>query len=167
MLLLIILPIENLLSQNVKKKNYPKLGLVLSGGGAKGFAHIGAIRVFEEAGLQFDFISGTSMGSIFGSLYALGYHPDTMEKIVRQQHWDNLMADKIDRMYIPIEEKQNSDRFLMTFPVVEKKVRVKTGLYTGQMVDLLLAKYLSPAYRTSDFKQLPTPFLCKIGRAHV
>ncbi|HQO49580.1 MAG TPA: patatin-like phospholipase family protein [Bacteroidales bacterium] len=160
MLLLIILPIENLLSQNVKKKNYPKLGLVLSGGGAKGFAHIGAIRVFEEAGLQFDFISGTSMGSIFGSLYALGYHPDTMEKIVRQQHWDNLMADKIDRMYIPIEEKQNSDRFLMTFPVVEKKVRVKTGLYTGQMVDLLLAKYLSPAYRTSDFKQLPTPFLC-------
>lgn len=146
--------------QTARRASDPRLGLVLSGGGAKGFAHIGAIRVFEEAGLQFDFISGTSMGSIFGSLYALGYHPDTMEKIVRSQIWDNLMNDKIDRKFIPIEEKYNTDRFLMTFPIVEKKVRVRTGLHTGQMVDLLLAKYLSPAFHTWDFDEFPVPFLC-------
>ena len=71
-------------SQNKKRDHSPRLGLVLSGGGAKGFAHIGALKVFEEAGLQFDYISGTSMGSIFGSLYALGYHPDSMEKMVEE-----------------------------------------------------------------------------------
>jgi len=151
---------ESLYSQTRNRQTDPRLGLVLSGGGAKGFAHIGAIRVFEEAGLQFDYVSGTSMGSIFGSLYALGYHPDTMEKIVRTQNWDFLMGDKIERKYIPIEEKQNSDRFLMTFPIVEKKVSIKTGLYSGQMVDLLLARYLSPAYKTQDFSKLPIPFLC-------
>ncbi len=147
-------------AQQKTKLSEPKLGLVLSGGGAKGFAHIGAIKVFEEAGLQFDFIGGTSMGSIFGSLYSLGYHPDTMKKIVQKQNWDFLMSDKVDRRYIPIEEKQNADRFVMTFPLEEKKVKVKTGLYTGQMVDLLLSKYLSPAYRVKHFNKLPVPFLC-------
>ncbi|KAF0129920.1 MAG: NTE family protein [Bacteroidetes bacterium] len=159
-LLTLFLFSETSFSQTRPRATDPKLGLVLSGGGAKGFAHIGAIRVFEEAGLQFDYVSGTSMGSIFGSLYALGYHPDTMEKIVRNQNWDFLMNDKIERRYIPIEEKQNSDRFLMTFPIVEKKVKIKTGLHSGQMVDLLLARYLSPAYKTQDFSKLPVPFLC-------
>ncbi len=157
MLLIVAIPV---FGQRATRIHQPKTGLVLSGGGAKGFAHIGAIRVFEEAGLQFDYIGGTSMGSIFGSLYALGYHPDTMQKIVRQQNWDFLMSDKVERRYIPIEEKQNADRFIMTFPVEEKKVKLKTGLYTGQMVDLLLSKYLSPAYRINDFNKLPVPFLC-------
>ena len=156
----IIFPSMLLHSQEARKSTDPRLGLVLSGGGAKGFAHIGAIRVFKEAGLQFDYISGTSMGSIFGSLYALGYHPDSMEKIVREQNWDFLMNDMIDRKYVPIEEKQNSDRFLMTFPIVEKKVKIKTGLHNGQMIDLLFAKYLSPAYKTQDFSKLSVPFLC-------
>jgi NTE family protein len=147
-------------SQNKKRDYSPRLGLVLSGGGAKGFAHIGALKVFEEAGLQFDYVSGTSMGSIFGSLYALGYHPDTMEKMVRNQDWDALMNDKVDRRYIPIEEKQNSDRFLIVFPIVENRVTTKIGLRTGQMVDLLLAKYLSPAYKVNNFSKLPIPFLC-------
>lgn len=147
-------------SQNKKRDHSPRLGLVLSGGGAKGFAHIGALKVFEEAGLQFDYISGTSMGSIFGSLYALGYHPDSMEKMVRNQNWDALMNDKVDRRYIPIEEKQNSDRLLILFPIVENRVTTKIGLRTGQMVDLLLAKYLSPAYKVKDFSKLPIPFLC-------
>lgn len=147
-------------AQSKKYNTRPKLGLVLSGGGAKGFAHIGALKVIEEAGLQFDYIGGTSMGSIIGSLYALGYHPDSIAKIVRSQDWTTLMNDKIPRSYIPIEEKQNSDRFIVTFPIVERKVQVKQGLHSGQMVDILLAEYLSPAYKINSFDKLPVPFLC-------
>jgi NTE family protein len=138
----------------------PRLGLVLSGGGAKGFAHVGALKVFNEAGLRFDYVGGTSMGSIIGSLYALNYHPDTIAAIIRAQDWDATMNDRIPRAYIPIEEKQNADRFIITFPIKERKVRVKEGLVAGQLVDLLLAKYLSPAYKINDFSKLPVPFLC-------
>ena len=66
----------------------PKVGVVLSGGGAKGFAHIGALRVIEEAGIPIDYIAGTSMGSIIGGLYAVGYDPDMMQKLCTEQNWD-------------------------------------------------------------------------------
>lgn len=138
----------------------PTLGLVLSGGGAKGFAHVGVLKVLDEAGLHFDYVGGTSMGSIIGSLYALRYHPDTIAAIIRAQDWDATMNDRIPRAYIPIEEKQNADRFVITFPIIERKVKVKEGLVAGQLVDLLLAKYLSKAYEINDFSRLPVPFLC-------
>jgi NTE family protein len=96
----------------------PKLGLVLSGGGAKGFAHIGALRVFEEAGLQFDYVGGTSMGSIVGGLYAMGYHPDSMRKLVSRQNWNEVMNDRLPRKYIPVEEKTNADQFVVGFVVI-------------------------------------------------
>lgn len=147
-------------AQTKETQKRPKLGLVLSGGGAKGFAHIGVLKVFDEAGLHFDYIGGTSMGSVVGSLYALGYHPDSIAQIVRQQDWNAVMNDKIPRNYIPIEEKQNYDRFVVTFPVIGRKLKVKSGLHNGQLVNLLLAKHLSPAYQTWNFNELPTPFLC-------
>ncbi len=134
--------------------------LVLSGGGAKGFAHVGVLKVLEEAGLHFDYVGATSMGSIIGSLYTLRYHPDTIAAIIRAQDSDATMNDRIPRAYIPIEEKQNADRFVITFPIIERKVKVKEGLVAGQMVDLLLAKYLSKANEINDFSRLPVPFLC-------
>ncbi|MDP2235140.1 MAG: patatin-like phospholipase family protein [Bacteroidales bacterium] len=158
-LLLIFLP-DLLFAQDDLKKQPPKLGLVLSGGGAKGFAHVGVLKVLEEAGLQFDYIGGTSMGSIVGALYSLGYHPDSIARIVYSQDWNSLMKDKIPRNYIPIEEKYNFDRFIVTFPIIERRVKVKGGLHNGQLVDLLLAKYLSPAYKTNDFSQFQIPFVC-------
>ncbi|MBU1580811.1 MAG: patatin-like phospholipase family protein [Bacteroidetes bacterium] len=142
------------------KTERPKLGLVLSGGGAKGFAHIGAIKVFEEAGLRFDYIGGTSMGSIIGGLYAIGYHPDTMMKIVGSQNWNNLMSDKIPRRFVPIEEKYNVDRFITTFPVRKRKLQMRQGLYNGQLIELLLAHYTSQSYQYETFNEFPTPFLC-------
>jgi len=138
----------------------PKLGLVLSGGGAKGFAHIGAIKVFEEAGLKFDYIGGTSMGSIIGGLYALGYHPDTMVKIVGEQDWNTLMADKIPRRFIPIEEKKNADRFIATFPIKRRKLQMKQGLYNGQLIESLLAHYTSQSYQYHRFRDFSVPFIC-------
>ncbi len=159
-IILIGIGATNSFAQADSKKHSPKIGLVLSGGGAKGFAHIGALKVFEEAGLRFDYVGGTSMGSIVGSLYALGYHPNSIANIIRSQDWEALMSDQIPRKYIPIEEKQNNDRFLITFPYAERKVKVRSGLHNGQLIDILLAKYLSPAFLIHDFNELPIPFLC-------
>ncbi|MBG0781528.1 MAG: patatin-like phospholipase family protein [Bacteroidales bacterium] len=150
----------NIVSAQESRNERPKLGLVLSGGGAKGFAHIGAIRVFEEAGLNFDYIGGTSMGSIIGGLYALNYHPDTMAKIMGQQNWNTLMADKIPRRFIPIEEKSNADRFVATFPIKQRKLQMRQGLYNGQMIESLLAYYTSQSYQYNSFKDFPVPFIC-------
>ena len=74
-----------------------KVGLVLSGGGAKGMAHIGAIKVIEEAGIPIDYVVGTSMGSIIGGLYAIGYTPEQMDSMVRKQDWGYLLSDRISR----------------------------------------------------------------------
>ena len=72
-----------------------KVGLVLSGGGAKGMAHIGALKVIEEAGIPIDYVVGTSMGSIIGGLYAIGYSPAQLDSMVRKQDWPFLLSDRI------------------------------------------------------------------------
>ncbi|MGL5271950.1 MAG: patatin-like phospholipase family protein, partial [Phocaeicola sp.] len=71
-----------------------KVAVVLSGGGARGMAHIGALRVIEEAGIPIDYIVGTSMGSIIGGLYSIGYTIDQLDSIVRTRNWVDLLSDK-------------------------------------------------------------------------
>ena len=78
----------------------PKVGLVLSGGGAKGAAHIGVLKYIEEAGIPIDYIAGTSMGSIVGGMYALGYSSDEILDIISDVDWDRLMSDQVDRQKI-------------------------------------------------------------------
>jgi len=80
-------------AQNSQKR--PKVGLVLSGGGSHGMAHIGVLKVMEEAGLRPDIITGTSMGSIIGGFYAMGYSTDSLEKILKAMNWDLLLSNKI------------------------------------------------------------------------
>src|SRR3954471_11720780 len=75
----------------------PKIGLVLSGGGAKGFAHIGVLKVLEEAGIKIDYIGGTSMGSIIGGLYASGYNASQIDSIFKRTNFDELINDYIPR----------------------------------------------------------------------
>ncbi len=152
--------IIDLHAQEQDSPERPKLGLVLSGGGAKGFAHIGALKVFEEAGLQFDYVGGTSMGSIVGGLYAIGYHPDSMAAMVRAQDWNALMNDRIPRRFVPIEEKRNNDRLIATFPIRGRRVLMRRGLYNGQLIDMLLSRLTSPVYMIQDFSELSLPFVC-------
>jgi NTE family protein len=138
----------------------PTVGLVLSGGGAKGFAYIGLLNVIQEAGLPVDYIGGTSIGSVIGGLYAIGYHPDSIEKMIRSIDWDALMTDKINRKYIAYEEKEFGEKFIITLPVANKSVNLSPSLYQGQEISLLLNHYFSPAFKTNDFDKLPIPFLC-------
>lgn len=138
----------------------PTVGLVLSGGGAKGFAHIGVLKVIEEAGLPIDYIGGTSMGSIIGGLYAIGYSPTMMQQIVEEQNWDAIMSDNIPQKYISIDEKMLDRHYLATFPFRNKKIQMKSSIYDGEMINLLLARLMSPVYKIRNYEELPIPFLC-------
>jgi len=138
----------------------PSVGLVLSGGGAKGFAYIGLLNVIQEAGLKIDYIGGSSIGAIIGGLYAVGYHPDTIAELIRSQDWDVALKDKIGRKYIAYEEKEFGEKFIVSLPIKDKKVSISPSLYTGQEANLLMNYYFSPAYEVNDFSDLQTPFLC-------
>lgn len=138
----------------------PRVGVVLSGGGAKGFAHIGALKVIEEAGLPIDYIAGTSMGSIIGGLYAIGYSPETMIQLIKKQNWNAVMSDGIPHKYIPIDDKMLDRHYLATFPFRDKKIQMKSSIYDGGMINILLAKLTSPAYKIRDYNNLSIPFLC-------
>ena len=83
--------------QSFKTLDRPKIGLVLAGGGAMGIAHVGVIKVLEEAGIPIDMIAGTSMGAIVGALYAMGYSAEELEKIVQSIDWDGLFVDDTPR----------------------------------------------------------------------
>ena len=83
----------------------PKIGLVLSGGGAKGLAHIGILKAIDSAGLKIDYITGTSMGSILGGLYAIGYSADSIEKIARRIDWDLLLSNQSSMQSMIMDEK--------------------------------------------------------------
>ena len=138
----------------------PRVGVVLSGGGAKGFAHIGALKVIEEAGLPIDYIAGTSMGGIIGGLYAIGYSPETMIQLIKEQNWNAIMSDAIPQKYISINDKILDRHYLATFPFRDKKIQMKSSIYDGGMINLLLARLTSPAYKIRDFNELSVPFLC-------
>jgi NTE family protein len=142
------------------KPKRPAVGLVLSGGGAKGFAYIGLLKVIQEAGLRIDYIGGSSIGSIIGGLYAIGYSPDTIAKMIRSQNWDDVLKDIIDRKYIAYEEKEYGEKEIISLPVKKKMVTISPSLYEGQEVNLLLNKYFLPAYKINDFRNFQTPFLC-------
>jgi NTE family protein len=138
----------------------PKIGLVLSGGGAKGFAHIGAIRVLVEAGVPIDYVGGTSMGGIMGGLFALGYHPDTLEKIMKEQDWEAVLSDKIQRRNLSMTEKEEDDQYFFSLPFHDKKLALPRGLIAGQSIYNLITYYASPGYNIQNFDEMHIPFLC-------
>jgi len=141
-------------------KKRPKIGLVLSGGGAKGFAHIGVLKVIDKLGIPIDYIAGTSMGSIIGGFYAMGYSAEEIEKIVLSQDWDHLLSDYVSRRHIPINEKEDSERYILSFPIKPKGIELPSGIVVGQNI-INLFEHLSLAYHNqNDFKKLPIPFEC-------
>src|SRR3569832_769962 len=91
-------------SLSITAQMRPKIGLPLSGGGAKGLAHIGILKAIASAGLKIDYITGTSMGSIIGSLYAIGYSADSIEKITRRIDWDLLLSNQSTMRSMIMEE---------------------------------------------------------------
>ena len=100
-LLVFVFSVALSFSQEVVKKEDIKVGLVLSGGGAKGFAHVAVLKVLEEAGVRIDFIGGTSMGAIIGGLYASGYSANQLDSIIKTTNFNKILTDDLPRKSKP------------------------------------------------------------------
>ena len=138
----------------------PKVGVVLCGGGAKGFAQIRILKALDEAGVPIDYIGGTSIGSIIGALYAVGYDPDMIEKLVREQDWNQVLYDKFSEELMPIDRRMNERRYLATFPITNGKMKVKSAFVEGVYVNMLLSRLMLPAHNIQDYSKLSVPFYC-------
>ncbi len=138
-----------------------KVGLVLGGGGAKGVAHIGVLKVLEEANIPIDYIAGTSMGAIVGGLYSVGYSASEIDSMVAAQDWELLLSDRVKRDNLTFPEKENSEHYVVSFPFgKEKKDRMAGGVIKGQNLQNLFSNLTIGYHDSVDFKTLPIPFSC-------
>lgn len=147
-------------STTLQAQQRPKVGLVLSGGGAKGFAHIGAIKVLEEAGIQVDIITGTSIGSIVGGFYAMGYPIEFIDSLVRHANWQYLLTDDINRNDMALYEKDIQDLYFFQLPFKNGKFSLPGGVIAGRNLLNLFARYSFPVHNQEDFTKFPRAFAC-------
>jgi NTE family protein len=138
----------------------PRIGLVLSGGGAKGLAHIGILKAIDSAGLKIDYITGTSMGSIIGGLYAVGYSADSIEKITRGIDWDLLLSNQSSMRGVIMDEKDEYGKYDIELPWVGHWFRFSTGVIEGQELWLKFSELFRPVYNIKDFSKFSIPFKC-------
>tara|TARA_R110002050_G_scaffold149463_1_gene276022 strand:+ start:53743 stop:56085 length:2343 start_codon:yes stop_codon:yes gene_type:complete len=143
-----------------KEENRPKIGLVLSGGGAKGFAHIGAIKLLEEVGIIPDYITGTSMGSIVGVLYAMGYTVEEMEQISDTTNWNSVLSNTVSLHEVTLAEKSYYGTFLTELDVKKTGVSLPGGLIEGQNLLETLSSLTHPIHGINNFLDFPIPFTC-------
>jgi len=162
MFLLLVFVSQNSFSQEIKKDSIkrPKIGLVLSGGGAKGFAHIGVLKVLEEAGIKIDYIGGTSMGSVIGGLYASGYNASQIDSIFKKTNFDELINDYIPRSSKNFYGKKNDELYAIVLPFSNFRVGIPEALSKGMYNYNLLSSLTRNVRHIRDFNKLPTPFLC-------
>ena len=137
----------------------PKIGLVLSGGGAKGLAHIGVLKTIDSLGLRVDYIGGTSMGAVVGGLYAYGYSAQQLDSIFRGIDFDVLLGDKVPRPSKTFQERKNAEKYAASLPIRDFKIQLPSSISRGQNVYNLLTKLTIEA-QNIDFKNLPIPFYC-------
>ncbi len=138
----------------------PKIGLVLSGGAAKGLAHVGVIKVLEEIGITPDYITGTSMGAVVGALYALGYTAEELSEMNSNVDWEKLLSDRIPLNEIVFEEKYEYRRYILGFPIRNYKFKLPSGVVEGQRMEKFFADYMWPLPEMESFDSLPIPFHC-------
>ena len=135
------------------------VGVVLSGGGAKGYAHIGVLRALEEAGVRVDFIGGTSMGAIVGGLYAAGYSADQLEELLRSIDIMSELQDQFEREDRPIYEKLYEEKYLLGLSLKNFGIQLPAALSDGQRVYNLFSHWTANVGHIRDFDELPIPFL--------
>jgi len=142
------------------EKERPKIGLVLSGGGARGAAHVGVLKILEENHIPIDMIAGTSFGAIIGGLYASGYSADDLEEILKNIDWQETLSNSAPRKQKSFRRKKDDDGFLIKFKVGLKdgKIKLPSGLITPNNLRLSFAQLVNEKTQTNDFDKLPIPF---------
>lgn len=151
---LLILSTQILYAQN----NEQKVGLVLSGGGAKGFAHLGVIKALEEHNIPIDIISGTSMGAIVGGLYSIGYSADSLIQIFKAITWSEMYSDEVGRNFKYFDTRKSADRYQISLPVINNEIQLPEGVISGQRFLNAINTYTLPIHDDDDFKHLIIPF---------
>lgn len=139
----------------------PRTGLVLSGGAARGLAHIGVLKALEEQGVRIDAIAGTSMGAVIGGLYASGYTVAELEQLARTLDWRQVLSDDPPRPDVPFRRKQDDRDFLVKRKLSfrdDGSLGLPLGMIQGQNLALLLERLLVHVSDTRDFDRLPIPF---------
>ena len=145
-------------AQTTKRK---KVAVVLSGGGAKGMAHIGVLKVLERAGIPIDIVTGTSMGSIVGGLYATGISAGTLDSLVRAQDWSFVLSDKEDLSHQSLKEREKQNTYLISKSINFKgKTLADGGLIAGKNLDVLFNSLIGQYNDSIDFNTLPIPYAC-------
>ena len=155
----LLLTVNAIASDKISSRK--KVGLVLSGGGAKGMAHIGALKVIEKAGIPIDYVVGTSMGSIIGGLYAIGYTPEQMDSMVRKQDWEFLLSDRLSRNEMNMVEREVNEQYVISVPFSKKIIKEVTGgVIKGQNISNLFSELTLGYHDSISFNKLPIPFAC-------
>ncbi|NGP75712.1 BamA/TamA family outer membrane protein [Balneolaceae bacterium YR4-1] len=136
-----------------------KVGIALSAGGAKGFAHIGVLKVLDEENIPIHFVTGSSMGAVIGGLYAAGYTPEQIEEIAINTDWQALFNDNLKPSSRDLSTFISTrDTYMLSFPILEGLPQLPAGLVGGQNLSMLLHRLLLPFHDTDDFSELPIPF---------
>jgi len=156
----IIIFLAILLMFNTSFAQRPKVGLVLSGGGAKGISHIGILQAIDSAGLKIDYVTGTSMGSIIGGLYSVGYSGKEIEKISDNLDWDVILSNKPHYPDISIDEKDEYGKYSVEVGLKGLKPQIATGLIESEELWLKLNELFLPVYNIKDFSKFNIPFKC-------
>lgn len=162
-LLACLMVVTQVCAQYSPQPKRKKVAVVLSGGGAKGVAHIGALKVIEEAGIPIDIITGTSMGSIVGGLYSIGYRADVLDSIVRAQDWNTLLLDREDLSLQRIAEREKQNTYMISTGITLKKnkgLSATGGIIKGKNLHSLFERLTSGYNDSIDFNTLPIPFAC-------
>lgn len=156
LLLLLLIGIGQTLHSQTKEER-PTVALVLSGGGAKGFAHAGVLQVIDSLDIPIDYIVGTSMGSIIGGMYAVGCSADEMIEEIRKQKWATLFSPVASTKKISIGIKDELSRYNISFPIKDG-IKLPRGVIEGQQIINLLSRYTINYHNVTDFAQLPIPY---------
>lgn len=136
----------------------PKVAVVLSGGGAKGVAHISALKVIEEAGIPIDMVCGTSMGALIGSLYCLGYDTEFLDSLVRSQDWASLLSDRTDPSHLTLRQREEQNTYAVIRGLGHQPSR--GGLIRGRNLESLFRRLCAGWLDSISFDSMPLPFAC-------
>lgn len=149
-------------NDNNGKQEHKKIALVLSGGGAKGAAHVGVLKVLERVGIPIDIITGTSMGSIVGGIYACGHHANELDSVFRIQNWSFVLSDREDLSHQSLHEREKQNTYIISKSLNFGKTPQNTGggFIMGKNIISMFDALTMPYHDSIDFNTLPIPFAC-------
>lgn len=148
------------LGASAQELQRPKIGVTLSGGGAKGLAHIGILKAIDSAGLNVDYITGTSMGGVIGGLYAIGYTADSIEALARDIDWELLLSNQSSLSSVFMAEKDEYGKYIVELSREKHRFRLPSGILEGQELWLKFSELFFPVSNIKNFGQFNIPFKC-------